>query len=102
MQTFNQHFEQRAEQLMEKVQKLRDRSKRRFMLRATILTIYGFQVAVPVLLCLATGIFLDKVWPMEHLSWVLNFILLGFLIGLYNANSWFYKNVIIPSKRRRK
>ena len=99
MQTFNQHFEQRAQQLIQRVNKLKNRSKRQFFLRATILTIYGFQVAIPVLICLAVGILLDKTWPTVRFSWVLNGILLGFLIGLYNANAWFYDNISIKQDK---
>ena len=93
MQGFNQYFEQQANVLIKKANNLRDRSKRQHAYRAAILTIYGFQVAIPVLLGLFLGRFLDKNFAVNHISWVLNFVLLGALVGFYNANTWFCRTI---------
>ena len=100
MQTSSHHFEEKANQLIRKVNRLKDRSKRQFAYRAAILTIYGFQVAIPVLLGIGVGTLMDKAWPYEHFSWVLNFILIGFLVGLYNANNWFYINIGLKKTKK--
>lgn len=93
MQTFSHSFEVHQKQLLRKVRNLEKRPQRQFAYRAAFLTIYGFQIATPVVLGIFLGVFLDNTWPVNHISWTLNFILLGFLFGLYNANMWFYRTI---------
>ena len=91
MLDFDYHFERKAFRLIAKTEKLATRSQRQFIYRIGVLTIYGFQVAVPVVLGLFLGIFLDKACAVSHISWVLNCVLVGAFVGFYNANRWFYK-----------
>ena len=91
MPGFNQYLNQQAKLLIKKANNLRDRSKRQHAYRAAVLTIYGFQVAIPVVLGLFAGIFLDQHFAIQYISWVLNCVLLGAFIGFYNANKWFYR-----------
>lgn len=93
MQGFNDYFEHQAQYLIEKTIKIKKRSTRQHIYRAAILTIYGFQVAIPVLIGIFLGMFLDKHFPLEHIAWTLNLIIIGFIVGFYNANRWFYHMV---------
>jgi len=102
MQSFNQYFETQAHNLIQKAEKLSQRSNRRYVYRAAILTVYGFQVVIPVLIGIFVGLLLDKKFPLEHIAWTLNLILLGFLIGLYNANTWFYRMMELHKTKKRK
>lgn len=102
MQAFNQYFDQQAKLLIKKVNTLRSRDRRRHVFRSAVLTIYGFQVAIPTMLGLFLGCFLDKHFPVSHISWVLNMVLLGALIGFYNANVWFYRAMEIQAKQDKK
>ena len=102
MQSFNQYFDAQARILIKKAENLSKRSDRQFVYRAAILTVYGFQVVIPVLIGIFVGLLLDKNFPLEHIAWTLNFILLGFLIGLYNANTWFYRMMELHKTRKYK
>ena len=99
MQDFNHYFEDQANLLIKKANNLRNRSSRQFAYKAAILTIYGFQVAIPVTLGIFFGSLLDKRHPVEHISWTLNAVLLGGIIGFYNANMWFYKTIGLKKKK---
>ena len=90
MQSFNHYLEKQASLLIKKATNMEKPASRQYVYRATLLTVYGFQVCIPVLLGIFAGIFLDRHFPLEHIAWTLNFILIGFLVGLYNANTWFY------------
>ena len=98
MSRFNHYFDQQAQILIRKATKLYNRSDRQYAHRAALLTVYGFQVAIPVVLGIFSGLFLDKCFPVAHLSWTLNLILLGFLVGFYNANAWFCRMMEIDWK----
>jgi len=47
----------------------------------------GWSVALPILLCIALGIWIDKHWPGTH-SWTLMCLLMGVIIGCINAWLW--------------
>lgn len=98
----NQYFEQQAKLLIKKTENLKNRSKRQYVYRAALLTVYGFQVAIPVVVGIFLGLFLDKHYPSERIVWTLNLILIGFLIGLYNANTWLYHMIKIEKKTLKK
>jgi ATP synthase protein I len=46
--------------------------------------IVGWSVALPTLLALALGIWIDRTWP-SRFSWTLMFLLIGIILGCYNA-----------------
>jgi len=48
----------------------------------------GWAVAVPTLLGIALGVWLDARWPAEQLSWTLTFLGLGIALGCLNAWYW--------------
>jgi ATP synthase protein I len=44
----------------------------------------GWSVALPTLLSLALGIWIDRTWPGQF-SWTLMLLLIGIILGCYNA-----------------
>ena len=52
--------------------------------------IVGWTIAVPTLLGVALGIWLDKKYP-ESLSWTLSFLIVGLLVGCLVAWHWVSK-----------
>jgi ATP synthase protein I len=47
----------------------------------------GWSVAVPTLIGIATGIWLDRHWPGQ-VSWTLTFLIIGVALGCLNAWYW--------------
>ncbi len=50
----------------------------------------GWAVAVPTLLGIALGIWIDGRWP-STISWTLNLLIIGVLLGCFNAWYWVSK-----------
>jgi ATP synthase protein I len=48
----------------------------------------GWAVAVPTMLGIAFGLWLDRNWPAERASWTLTFMLVGVALGC--ANAWYW------------
>ena len=91
MLAFHKQLEKQATVLIHKTELLKKRSQRVLVYNAALLTVYGFQVAVPVVLGILLGYFLDRQVPVDHLSWTFNLVILAFVVGFYNANHWLYK-----------
>lgn len=47
----------------------------------------GWSVTVPMLLGIALGLWLDKLWP-GRVSWTLTLLFLGVIVGCWNAWYW--------------
>lgn len=47
----------------------------------------GWSVAVPTLIGIALGLWLDEKWPTRH-SWTLTFLIIGVALGCLNAWYW--------------
>jgi ATP synthase protein I len=47
----------------------------------------GWSVAVPVLLAVALGVWIDQRWPSPY-SWTLMLLFVGFVVGC--ANAWYW------------
>ena len=54
--------------------------------------IVGWSVAVPTLLCLFLGVWLDKHHP-ANFSWTLNLLIIGLVLGCLSAWHWVSKEV---------
>jgi ATP synthase protein I len=52
-----------------------------------MLGLVGWAVTVPILLCIALGIWLDSALPLGF-SWTLTFLVIGVIIGCINAWYW--------------
>lgn len=47
----------------------------------------GWSVAIPTLLGVALGVWIDRTWPSRY-SWTLMLLLLGIILGCLNAWRW--------------
>ena len=99
MEEFKKQLNKTAHQLTQKANKMQHKTDRKVVYRAALLSVYGWQMAIPVLLGIILGIFLDKVFPISHFSWILNLILIGFVVGFYNATRWSKKNLSLEGKK---
>lgn len=87
MSDFQKQLNKTAKQL---IQKANNRQQRRYIkinYNVAVLSIFGWQVAIPVLLSLLLGDLLDKFYPASF-SWTLNLIIVGFVVGFTNAIIW--------------
>ncbi len=53
--------------------------------------IVGWSVALPTVMGLALGIWVDQRWPSQY-SWTLIFLALGVMVGCFNAWRWVKEN----------
>ena len=51
----------------------------------------GWEIGVPVVAMAYIGLWLDKNFPHQYIAWPLNCMILGFIIGGYNAYRWIKK-----------
>ncbi len=93
MRELDKYFEEQAKHLVQKTKRMKSRSEQKRVFHTAIFSMYGLQLAIPVVIGIFGGRILDRNWPSEDFSWTLNCILLGFVIGLYNANVWLYKSM---------
>ena len=77
-----------AKTLIKKAKARKHRSKQNLFVNATILGTYGWHICTPVILGLIVGHLMDTYIPFPPMSWTFNFVLLGFIAGIYNANKW--------------
>lgn len=99
MQEFKKQLNKTARQLIKKADKRASKENKQIVYRAALLSVYGWQLAIPVLLGIMLGILLDRIFPIPHFSWILNLILLGFVVGFYNATQWMKKNLGLKGKK---
>ncbi len=52
-----------------------------------MLGLVGWSVAIPTLIGIVIGIWIDKTWPSRY-SWTLMMLLMGLILGCFNA--WFW------------
>lgn len=48
----------------------------------------GWAVAIPTLLGIALGIWLDRYWPAGRISWTISLLFVGIILGCINAWRW--------------
>lgn len=48
----------------------------------------GWSVAIPTLIGVAAGLWLDGRWPSEKASWTLTLLVIGVAVGCWNAWYW--------------
>lgn len=91
-----------AKTLIKKAKAMENRRNRQLYLNAAILGTYGWNISVPVIIGVIIGRWLDKKFPLPPMSWTLNLILIGFIIGFYNAQRWINKEGVIRNMRAKK
>ncbi len=52
--------------------------------------IVGWSVAIPTLIGIALGLWIDRTWPSRY-SWALMFLIIGVVLGCLNAAYWVRK-----------
>jgi ATP synthase protein I len=52
--------------------------------------IIGWAVAIPTLIGVALGLWIDRTWPSQY-SWALMFLIAGVIVGCINATYWVKK-----------
>lgn len=65
----------------------REQSRRPAWFGLGMFGLVGWSVAIPTLLGIATGVWLDRRWPGQA-SWTLTFLLIGVALGCLNAWYW--------------
>jgi len=48
----------------------------------------GWAVAMPTVLGIALGIWLDRHWPAGNISWTISLLFVGIILGCINAWRW--------------
>lgn len=48
----------------------------------------GWSVAIPMILGIALGIWLDAHWPVGKISWTISLLFVGIILGCINAWRW--------------
>lgn len=100
MSDFQKQLNKTARQLIKKADNRQKRAYIKINYNVVILSIYGWQVAIPVLLGLLVGNLLDKFCPVSF-SWTLNLIIIGFVLGFTNATIWLKKSYQIARKEKK-
>lgn len=90
MSDFQKQLNKTAKQLIQKADNRQQRPHIKINYNVAVLSIFGWQVAIPVLLGLLAGHLLDKFHPASF-SWTLNLIIIGFIVGFTNAIIWLKK-----------
>jgi len=102
MAAFDEENKKTKKILMKKAEKMARRPERIIQLNAAVLSVYGWQMAIPMILGVVLGRFLDHFFPIQAISWTFNLILIGAVIGFYNANRWIKKEGDLKKKERKK
>ena len=55
--------------------------------------VVGWSVAIPTLIGVALGLWIDRTWPSQY-SWALMLLILGVMVGCMNAWYWVRKGGI--------
>lgn len=76
-------------QRAERKRRARERSRRTAWFGLGMFGLVGWSVAIPTLLGVALGIWLDRRFPGEA-SWTLTFLIIG--VGLGCLNAWYWVN----------
>ena len=48
----------------------------------------GWAVAIPTVLGITLGIWLDRHWPVARISWAISLLFVGIILGCLNAWRW--------------
>lgn len=71
----------------ERRRRARNRPERSLWFGLGMFGLVGWSVAIPTILGIAAGIWLDRLWP-GRISWTLTLLFLGVIFGCMNAWYW--------------
>lgn len=80
-------FEQSVGRKAERKLRAREEKERPVWFGLGMFGLVGWAVAIPTLLGIALGLWIDERWP-GTISWTLNLLIIGALIGCLNAWYW--------------
>ncbi|MEA2116489.1 MAG: AtpZ/AtpI family protein [Thermodesulfobacteriota bacterium] len=86
----NKQFEQAVGRKAERKLQSRREKERPVWFGLGMFGLVGWAVAVPTLLGIALGLWIDGRWP-GRVSWTLNLLIIGVFIGCLNAWYWVSK-----------
>ncbi len=61
--------------------------------------VVGWAVAIPTLLCIFLGVWIDLRWPGPY-SWTLMLLVIGLVLGCLNAGFWVKRERLIIDRER--
>ena len=73
--------------LLQNAELMKKRSQRHWHANFGMIASLGGVIAMPIILCLWLGGYLDDVWP-QRFSWRLTWLFFGFVWGFVNAYIW--------------
>lgn len=89
MTKFNPTDDKKIENiLMKKARQLKHRDSRSLYVNVGIIGILGGIIIFPILLGIFLGGWLDEAYPVSKLSWRLNLILIGAMVGFFYGWLW--------------
>ncbi|MDX1638525.1 MAG: AtpZ/AtpI family protein [Balneolaceae bacterium] len=83
-------FALRVGEQSERRSRAREEKKRGIWFGLGMFGLVGWSVAVPALLLLALGIWIDRTWDTDY-SWTLMLLIMGVALGCMNAWYWVKK-----------
>lgn len=83
------------QKLIRKAQKMAYRDQRPFYLNIGIIGVFAGHIIVPLLLGVWFSGWLEKHYPHETISWRINMILVGLIIGYTDACFWVRREGIL-------
>ena len=85
-----------AEQIAARARRKREAQRRRVhspLYGISMFGLVGWAVALPTILGVALGLWLDRRWPSEETSWTLVLLLAGAALGVLNAWYWVQREI---------
>jgi ATP synthase protein I len=94
MADIEEERKKRAEELLRQVrarelrkERAAQDKRRSLMFGLGMIGMVGWSVAIPTLIGIAVGMWLDRTWPGPH-SWTLSLLFIGVILGCLNAWYW--------------
>ena len=85
-----EHFEHSVNRKVELKLRAQKEKNRSVWFGLGMFGLVGWAVVVPTLIGIALGIWIDERWP-GSVSWTLNLLIIGILVGCVNAWFWIKK-----------
>jgi ATP synthase protein I len=82
-----EQFSEQVSQRAARKQRAREQNRRTAWFGLGMFGLVGWSVAVPSLMGIALGLWLDARWPGRP-SWTLTFLIIGVVLGCLNAWYW--------------
>jgi len=86
----NKPFKHTVENKISRKLKLQSKAHRSVWMGLGVMGIVGWSVAVPTLLGLLLGVYLEEHYPRDF-SWTLNGLIVGLVLGCFSAWHWVSK-----------